>query len=1261
MERDVMHDDGDKYLADGDDEEHVSAKASGEEDRRGDDALQPAPDLDLHTPRLKWKPPGSRCRRHDGDDDYEEEEEEEEEEDLDPDVDEEEEDESQDEEPEEVEGDDKATTNNHSSKRKPAAGCQHRKQKRKCSRVSKGKTTEATSASWQRKRWLVDVYEDEDKDADFIVKDDQDEENHGPRNKTRAVRKTRDGTLEPYDEAATWPAVESDTPDFEFVMSAEEPAEKETPAIEPAKTNGKKGNMNWGSGSKSPSDFDYVISEGELKNLGVSRSPQTASQSLTTLPRQTFLTSRAGEKGKEVKEPEEAWKQICGICLSEEQRATIQGMLSSCSHYFCFACIMQWSKVESRCPLCKRRFATITKSSMENLGLGSRKSVIMVEKRDQVYQPTEEEMRHWLHPFENVVCTECNCGGDDNLMLVCDICDSSAHTYCVGLGREVPEGNWCCGVCRSGGEGPSNAQAQDRVVHCRESNTNHVNSNSGSFGLATSSGVFQRPHPQPINTQPSPQGFDLNLSPRETLEGEREELHVSAHAVSTTLDSSRAFDHTLQFSPRGATNVSQNPTQRNRTIPENEQNQQSMCAPTEVNPSCSRDNYMQNQQSSSPFVQPANGFIERTYGGGEKFQGAKYELIPFVKRNVKQIWVQSPFSMDESAFKNIARRATHTILALSGIAHNRDMYRSEMARRGAADAGRYGADCTHLVVCGLLCLVVPSSGFFSRLTCFVVPLSGFLKDGKKLVSELWVDDSLNLGEMAGAWLIPAGLMAWEILPVDDYTKSGWELEIMMAQAKDSEDEEEAGGSSSPSKCVTRSTHATDLEWQLWTIVLNGKEEVPDDQVNRHHHVHQLTTMPALSADNTENIDENGLDSTNQNNAMQACSIKEYPGLKLLQKMLLEVSIIGSLKPSNGSSATGTASSPFLSRKSASEGATVSGLSRNSTQSVILTGKEKYGSFKSNSLSYRRTSLKLVRLVEGQKLPESSTDGRESLRENTLALSEARSEKGYAASSSSNSEVEKSYSLSLQNGDTEMNDSPQEGPTSKVKNASAKRCGNTSNKAATSRSQKCKDEIISSKSNHDKVVSCEYVEAQPEKNHASPNGSECAVFFPEEISNSKANNVAAKSSLHASSEVNSELALSNTESAEKNMGEYSKRLLCYVITDEHQIGSFQMVPNAIARNMVAKASQTADADVPVVNNTGSMSSESECGMQNSFGAEPCKNGNAFVSEVKVVYLRRASESSKNASNATVDQSPQNSNDDGAKDAGGSSFKDVPNRV
>ncbi|CAH9145062.1 unnamed protein product [Cuscuta epithymum] len=138
-------------------------------------------------------------------------------------------------------------------------------------------------------------------------------------------------------------------------------------------------------------------------------------------------------------------KQVCGICFSEEEKKTINGMLNCCSHYFCFACIMEWSKVESRCPLCKQRFVTITKDAKSP---SPRTVVIHVPERDQVYVPSEEELRGYLDPYENVICTECQQGGDDAHMLLCDICDSPAHTYCVGLGSDVPEGDWYCEACR---------------------------------------------------------------------------------------------------------------------------------------------------------------------------------------------------------------------------------------------------------------------------------------------------------------------------------------------------------------------------------------------------------------------------------------------------------------------------------------------------------------------------------------------------------------------------------------------------------------------------------------------------------------------------------------------------------------------------------------------------------------------------------------------------------------------------------------------
>jgi ribosomal protein L37AE/L43A len=272
---------------------------------------------------------------------------------------------------------------------------------------------------------------------------------------------------------------------------------------------------------------------------------------------------------------------------------------------------------------------------------------------EQVYQPSEEEM----DPYENTICIECNQSGEDNLMLQCDVCESSAHTFCVGLGREVPEESWSCGECRFTVEGPSYAQTQDQVVNHGESNMNTADTSSSSFGRSVLNGVSQRP-PPPLNIhQPSLQGFDLNLSPIETPdEDKRAESHVLAEPVSTptgrhaTLDRRRALNRRIRillFRPRTAT-AWQNGLQHDRTTPGTEQNQQSTCTSTEDSPSCSRADLLQSQQSSSHFVQSASNLTQCTYEGGNNFrevENAKEQLIPIVKKSIKHICAQSPLGM----------------------------------------------------------------------------------------------------------------------------------------------------------------------------------------------------------------------------------------------------------------------------------------------------------------------------------------------------------------------------------------------------------------------------------------------------------------------------------------------------------------------------------------------------------------------------------------------------------------------------------------
>eukprot|EP01018_Ginkgo_biloba_P022833 Gb_26794 [translate_table: standard] len=161
-------------------------------------------------------------------------------------------------------------------------------------------------------------------------------------------------------------------------------------------------------------------------------------------------------KGKD--KVDEMEKDICAICLADDAIAA-RGKLDCCQHYFCFKCIIEWAKVESRCPTCKRRFNTIFRPY--KTGDGARGRTVTVPLRDQVYIPSEDDSIGISDSYADVFCTECNNTGDDNLLLLCDLCDSAAHTYCVGLGRTVPIGDWYCRVCEASRPGDSNAQEDE--------------------------------------------------------------------------------------------------------------------------------------------------------------------------------------------------------------------------------------------------------------------------------------------------------------------------------------------------------------------------------------------------------------------------------------------------------------------------------------------------------------------------------------------------------------------------------------------------------------------------------------------------------------------------------------------------------------------------------------------------------------------------------------------------------------------------------
>lgn len=148
-----------------------------------------------------------------------------------------------------------------------------------------------------------------------------------------------------------------------------------------------------------------------------------------------------------------------------------------------------------------------------------------------------------LDPYGSVVCTECQQDGDDGLMLLCDICDSCAHTYCVGLGREVPEGSWYCDCCRAATNGSSTSQNEGTVTDERARN-------GECLGLGTETEVAEHIHAtsyfqQSISLPPlvAVQRIDLNAPP--TLEDDHGATLQVAGGVASTLSGRRAIHHRI--------------------------------------------------------------------------------------------------------------------------------------------------------------------------------------------------------------------------------------------------------------------------------------------------------------------------------------------------------------------------------------------------------------------------------------------------------------------------------------------------------------------------------------------------------------------------------------------------------------------------------------------------------------------------------------------------------------------------------------------
>lgn len=126
----------------------------------------------------------------------------------------------------------------------------------------------------------------------------------------------------------------------------------------------------------------------------------------------------------------------CPICLHTFREQEI-GTPSVCEHSFCAPCIEEWSSNVQTCPIDRKPFTIIRVRSRYVDGAFVRETTVRAKTTDD-----KSEELDFTH------CEICNRSDREDIMLLCDGCDSGYHMDClIPPLTEIPAGSWYCDNC----------------------------------------------------------------------------------------------------------------------------------------------------------------------------------------------------------------------------------------------------------------------------------------------------------------------------------------------------------------------------------------------------------------------------------------------------------------------------------------------------------------------------------------------------------------------------------------------------------------------------------------------------------------------------------------------------------------------------------------------------------------------------------------------------------------------------------------------
>lgn len=140
----------------------------------------------------------------------------------------------------------------------------------------------------------------------------------------------------------------------------------------------------------------------------------------------------------------------CIVCLSDLPQDSIPvtgeydpvAILVPCNHAMHNSCLVPWMERANSCPICRATFNEVSVSATLS---GHILETYPVEDRIQV---TEYESQSLNHDEEvEGACEICIRGNNEDVLLVCDDCSRSYHTYCLGLDAIPQQNSWYCSRC----------------------------------------------------------------------------------------------------------------------------------------------------------------------------------------------------------------------------------------------------------------------------------------------------------------------------------------------------------------------------------------------------------------------------------------------------------------------------------------------------------------------------------------------------------------------------------------------------------------------------------------------------------------------------------------------------------------------------------------------------------------------------------------------------------------------------------------------